>query len=157
MATTYPSSYSSVLDVYALSPEIGSVTNITSRDIQYFIGQAELMMNAKISDLYSLPFVGTNIPQLSMISNHITVYNLYAHRIYSHHTKEQSDIHLAKYKHAFKILDSVAEGSTPLIDDTFAVIPIKSESTHSVWTNNSDDTPTFNERSFLSQEVDDDG
>lgn len=153
MSTSYPASYTTVEDIYQTLPQIGSVTNVQSKNIAYQIGRVENMMNAKLSESYTIPF--STVPlQLTTIATDLTVYEL--SKRFTKLSNLKDDLNASKYKEANDLLDKIVSGSVPLLDSSFQVISKGSLSGGDSWSNTKSFTPTFNEQPFTDQELDTD-
>ncbi len=151
MATTYPSSYSTVEDIYQTLPQVGSVSNVTSANIQYQIGRVEATMNAKLSRVYTLPF-SQSILQLTTISTELTIYELMKRFSVLSKLKDAKDS--SQYKDAMTLLEDIVSGKVPLLDASFVVISKPDGAGQKAFSNNMGFTPTFSEDSFTSGDTD---
>ena len=153
MSTSYPASYSTVEDVYQTLPQIGSVSNVTSRNIVYQIGRVEANMNAKLAKVFTLPFSQTLL-QLTTISTDLTIHELSKRFTVLSKLKDDKDSSL--YKDAMNMLDDIVSGETPLVNASNETIENSTLSGVTAWSNNQSYTPTFNEQSMFESELDED-
>lgn len=153
MSTVYPASYSTVEDIYQTLPQVGSVSNVTSRNIVYQIGRVEATMNAKLSKAFTLPF-SQQVLQLTSISTDLTICALTKRFTVLSKLKGSKDFSL--YKQANKMLDDIVDGKVPLLDASNEKIASGSSAGFEPWSNNKSYAPTFNEQPFSEGEVDED-
>lgn len=142
MATTLPSSYSTVSDVYKTMPYIGSATNITSSDVAYTLGVVEANVNAKLSRVYSLPFTSTP-PAVTSIVTDLTIYALA--RNFALTTFAGKSEWVDRFKSADDRLDDIIAGRMPLLTSALALIQPSEATGWDVWSNNTAYAPTFSE------------
>ena len=157
MSATYPVSYTTVEDIYQTNPYIGSVSNVTSRNICYQIGRVENYINTKISKVYTVPL--SEVPLiLTTIATDLTIYEL-SKRFTTLQNQKSTDM-LSRYKEAKDTLNMIVDNKLPLLDSSLQVMTKSSLSGLTPWSNNEDFTPTFNEQdmeeSILDVDKDDD-
>lgn len=151
MSTAYPASYTTVNDIYQTLPQVGSVSNVTSKNIAYQIGRVENSMNARLSKVYSIPF--SSVPlQLTTIATDLTIYEL--SKRFTILTSMKNIESLTRYKEADDLLTKIVDGKIPLLDSSFQVISKSELSGVDAWSNNQNYTPTFNEQDQEYQELD---
>ena len=140
MAITFPVSYTTISLIYQTLPDIGSVTTLTSAHLANFAGQGEALINAKISNLYSIPLT-QEVPILQMISTDIAVYNILTRRLFTSKQLETSPWP-DRYKESLATLDKIADGTIPLVDSSGAVLSGRTDQAE-VYSTTQDYVPTF--------------
>ena len=145
-------SYTSVDKMLGTLPAVGSMTTVMSADLFTFAADAEGLVNAKLSRLYTVPVVG-GPPVLGTLATDIALYRLLALRLF---TQEQLNASpwVDRYKEAMDILDDIAAGEITLVTTAGGVV--EGVTTGEPWSNTLDYTPTFAEDAFESSVVDPD-
>ncbi len=145
---TLPVSYSSVEDVFETLPDIGSITNITSSQIANTIGQAQALVDSKISRNYALP-ISAIPPLLNSITTNIAIYYLLSRRMFS--AKKLADSPWPdRYKEDIDTLNCIAEGTCLLIESDGDLLTARTD-VADVKSNTSGYQQTFHEGPQLDQ------
>jgi phage gp36-like protein len=122
---TLTTSYTSVENLLRVLPDIGSVTTLASAHLTFFIGQAEAIINGRISQRYALPL--SAVPQqLESVATDIAIYYLLAKRLYTGKQLEASPWP-DRYKEALETLGEIAEGAITLTDTAGTVLAGRSD------------------------------
>ena len=151
MVATLPVSYTSVNYVYQTVPEIGSISYVTSATIAQIAGMAEAVMNAKLSNLYSIP-ITVEVPVLTTIATDLTIYRFFTRKPL---TGEQSKSNpwFDRFKESSDLLDKIAAGDISLIGVDGSVIDISSGAP-TFYSNTMNYEPMFDEGNVESWEQD---
>ena len=145
--------YATAGDVYALLPNIGSLSDLTSAQVlEVFIKPAEAEMNAKLSKYYTVPVTGT-VPLLQAISTEIAIYRALTLRVFTASMLKES-AWPDRYKRAHEMLDELANGKWNLVDSAGVVVAGRAgfATAHS---NTMDYLPTFHEGGVAEDQVKD--
>lgn len=104
---------------------IGSISTLNNSLMLLHAGQAEALMNAKLSRRYSLPFT-SQIPLLETLATDLAIYRVLSSRIT---LKSDAGEHpwYVRFKESMKLLDDIAKGDILLVDTTGTLISGRSE------------------------------
>jgi phage gp36-like protein len=142
MPRTLPVSYSTVSLCYVTLSELGSVTTLTSAHVADFIGQAQAFIDAKIVKAYSLPMTQP-VDLLQTLCTDMAIYRILTRRLYTAARLEASPWP-DRYKEALEVLDDIATGEIPLIDNSGTVLEGRTDMSE-VWSTTKGFVPTFSE------------
>lgn len=113
--------YTTVSNMLALLPNIGSLSDLTSAAIvEAYIKPAEAEVNARIVRAYNVPVPGV-VPLLEAISTDMAIYRCLALRVFTAAMLKNSTWP-DKYAHAVELLKEIVEGKMTLVDSAGAVI-----------------------------------
>tara|TARA_R100001443_G_scaffold20068_1_gene31966 strand:- start:24214 stop:24714 length:501 start_codon:yes stop_codon:yes gene_type:complete len=144
--------YTSVANVYALYPRIGSMTSITSSNISFYIDQAENEMNGYLANNYSLPFA-TDVPIVTTIATEFSVVKI-LERFFTQEIGSKNEWVEERYKHVYETLTQISSGDLSLVTSSYEVLAYFSNG--GIYSNNQNNNPVFNRLNTTLQEFDGD-
>lgn len=118
----YQPFYTSVEICYTVVSDLGSVTNLTSAQIvDGFIRPAESIINATISNIYSVPIIPA--PDLLVtIATDLTLYRILTQRTFTQQ-KLKDSVWPARFKETMDLLKQISEGGLSLVTSSGDVLP----------------------------------
>jgi hypothetical protein len=117
---------------------------------QVYAGPVEAYILGKVSQLYSLPVVMSNLPPLlHAIATRETIYRISLSRLMTSFPAAQAGKATIQVMHEedMKLLDEIATGGLPLITTSLEVVPADS-TTKEIYSTTMDYNPTFHEGSW---------
>ena len=137
-------------------PNVSSSTNATSAQLCLFAQDAEGIMNAKLSKLYTLPFtfVVSAGHILHGIATDLACYRFLTRRVFTSERANKSEWP-DKFREAMDLLDEIVSGEIPLLDSSGGVIPASTGQVQ-IWSNTMGYQPTMTEDDTEFQFVDED-
>lgn len=153
---TLPVSYTSVSDVLALVPKIGSASTVTSAHIYAHAGLAEALINGKLARRFTIPPTdnGSAPPLLTAIATDLAIYRVLGLRIFTQEKQNKSEW-VDRYKEALETLKALENGEMELLAADNSVVAPRTDIME-CWSNNMGYAPTFNEASFEASIQDED-
>lgn len=146
-----PLSYTSVDTILQTLPMVGSVSNISSAAIYAAADRAESIINAKLSNLYTVPVSGSP-PILTTVATDFAIYRLLSRRFVTQDKPNKSALPDA-YKEAMDLLDQLAAGEISLLDSSGSAISANAAA-GVPWSNTMTYEPTMNELDPAQQQID---
>jgi len=131
---------------------VASRTSTPSADLCAFAVRAESEINARVANLYTLPFAAAP-PLLETIATEIAVQKYLEHRVFTSERRNDSEWPKT-FDRAWKTLDKIMKGEMPLVTSSGGIIPVRTDEAE-VWSNTKTYIPTFGEDDPSQQFVDD--
>ena len=151
MAALYYTTVDRMLDAF---PRIGEVSAITSAQLCTYAADAEALVNAHVSQAYTVPVSGTP-PLLATLATDLAVYRTLALRIFTSERMNES-VWPDRYKESSALLEKIAEGKIPLVNTSGSIIAESGGNKGEIWSSTSGYLPTFAEIDWRDQLVDPD-
>lgn len=146
-----PMSYASVADIYATLPALQSASMVTSAVVANHGGRVQSMIDARLSMLYSVPFLAVP-PIVNTLCNDLTCYFVLAGNTILSNTLKDSPWP-AVYKEQMTLLNDLASGKVAIVSGSGTVL-VKSTAQAFVGSSNDAYIPTFSELDFEDSFVD---
>lgn len=115
-----PVTFTTVSLMYAVLPDLGSITTLSSAHLATFAGEAEAEINANIAQKYALP-ISQDVPMLTTLATDLAIYNTLAKRVFTAERLAGSPW-TDRYKEAQTKLQRLAEGDLLLVTSSGTVI-----------------------------------
>lgn len=146
-------SYTSENMINITLAEIGSMGTLTSSAILTNASAAESVINARISQRYSIPISGV-VPVLETLATDMAIYRILTGRTII----DEEHPWFQRFKDAKNTLDDIADGKMSLLTNSGDVVPERADeaSGMGVWSNTKDYHPTHWEGPWTLQEPDED-
>lgn len=144
--TTLACSYSTVADVFAAYPMIGSVTAIGSAGVALAISTQQARIDARLAGRYAVPFADAP-PVISSIATQLAVHQLLTQRVFTGERGATSEWPDAAWKWAIDMLDALSAGSAFLISGSGTIVETTIAATGAmgeVWSDTMCNTPVMN-------------
>ena len=144
--------YTDETKVRNLYPKLDDVTNLSDKQIEFYVTQAENIINGKISQRYTLPFSSTP-PLIESIATEFSLIKL-LDRFFTAERVSKNDWRNVRKEDIDKLLEGIMDGSITLVDSANNVI---GQSTAALIASTTEDyEPTFNLLDPVLQRVDPD-
>jgi len=133
MPSTLPNSHTSVSQVFATAPEIGSYQAVNSALVTEHIGNVEARINSRLASQYTITDI-LGAPVLQSIATNFSIYSLYAGISALSGGLQDDDPVLVRYKESINLLDAIEKGKAVILSGSGTVIPATDNSNHQVIT-----------------------
>lgn len=112
-----PATYCDIGEIRESLPTATSVNTLGDQAIRMFAGDAQALIDTKLSKRYSTPFASGSVPPVIQgIAREITIYRLLTRRLWATMSQDEQSVAINAYKESEALLDSIAAGETPLQD-----------------------------------------
>lgn len=137
-------------DVRALLKKVTDAI-YTDSEVTYFIGKSDYYIDARLYQLYSVPFA-TTPPMVTIISSHLAAYFV-LRTLYVQARTADTDAWMSTFKdYAYDLLRDIKKGDILLLDSSGNKITRKTS--RGIDSSTADYSPTFNEGDPLDWETD---
>jgi hypothetical protein len=133
---------------------MGSVSNVASGTIDQFIVENESVIDAKLSNLYAVPFGVNSVPPvIQTIATKVSAITLFDHiGIEERDTKQ---LHIERLEKFWELLGKIADGSLTIVDSSGTEVS-QSTANINILSTNKDFKPVFDMRDAEDWRVDPD-
>lgn len=158
MVQAIVTSLSNVDNMKTAFPALNSLTAATSAQLAHYLEGAAMEVIAKLSKRYTIPVTQANNDlhiQLSNITTRLALQGYLEERAFMQTQANQSEFP-QEFDKVRDLLDEIADGAIPLINNDGTIVAAKSTGDVAVWSNTSGYLPTFTEDNELRHEQDED-
>lgn len=134
--------------------EIGSMGTLTNSAILTNASAAESVINARISQRYSIPITGSVVPVLETLATDMTIYRILTGRV----IVDDEHPWFQRFRDASSTLDDIADGKMSLLTSSGDMVAERGDESSGmdVWSNTKDYHPTHWEGPWTLQDPDPD-
>ena len=145
--------YTNNQKVRDLYPKLDEIKSVSKNQVEFFIDQAEPIIDGKLALRYAVPFSPVP-PLIESLSTEYALIKL-LDRFFTQEKPSKSDWRAVRKKDLDSILNSLADGTMSLVNSAGEIIAQRTD-VGGVYSDTKEYTPTFSHRTEEGQEVDPD-